>query len=415
VTTSAPFTRQVSPFERLHLTSPPGAMVIQIVVEGDGTLDADALRRAVATAGDALPGSRLVRRGGRWSDSGTAPRVRVLDGDGRDPAAWSDDPALQADLRGDRGGPTTEVVLLTGSRPAVVFRTHHSAMDGRGALQWATQVFRVLRGLDAVPARSPLTEVDVVRAADYTPGKPTRARVAPVLQSTAPRFADRESFTLHRTVPGEHRSLVAKVAVSVARRCGLDASPFLVPVDLRRHVPDASTTANASLGLTLTTGRADTWQATARRLREALAAKAEMTDLGKLSSIEGLNRVPLPSLRLMSRIGDRYVARNGNFWTFSLSSLGRYDPADFTTGGFRAGAVYLSLRRGLYALPTFFLSHRPGAAELLLNADGDQGVRTRAAELVEGVAADLAAWQGEDPDADGTRPPATTETRSTTP
>ena len=69
------FQRAISPIEWMSLASPnTAAMTIQLFVEGTGSLDAAALESAAATAADALPGTRLVRRGRLWVDSGRAPR-----------------------------------------------------------------------------------------------------------------------------------------------------------------------------------------------------------------------------------------------------------------------------------------------------------------------------------------------------
>ncbi|MFI5772707.1 hypothetical protein ACIA74_30175 [Streptomyces sp. NPDC051658] len=64
-----------------HMPAQPSdsMMVIQLFVQGRGAIDPDALRCAVARAGDACPGSRQRRDGRRWVDSGLAPEVRVID------------------------------------------------------------------------------------------------------------------------------------------------------------------------------------------------------------------------------------------------------------------------------------------------------------------------------------------------
>lgn len=72
--TTPVFTRPISATERLYLATAPLAepFAIQLVVEGAGDIDVDALRRAVELASHACPGARLVRRGKNWVDSGLA-------------------------------------------------------------------------------------------------------------------------------------------------------------------------------------------------------------------------------------------------------------------------------------------------------------------------------------------------------
>jgi len=75
----AGFTRPVSPVEWWIAAHPTGTTpVLQIAVEGFGVLDLARLRAAVAAAGDACPGTRLVRKGKTWVDTGIAPAVRQV-------------------------------------------------------------------------------------------------------------------------------------------------------------------------------------------------------------------------------------------------------------------------------------------------------------------------------------------------
>lgn len=83
---SSRYFRRVSFNERLYLASErrtPG-FCIQLVVEADGGVDEQTLRRAVEAASIANPGARLVLRGllgfTRWVDEGPVPPVRIIDG-----------------------------------------------------------------------------------------------------------------------------------------------------------------------------------------------------------------------------------------------------------------------------------------------------------------------------------------------
>ncbi|MFE0027727.1 hypothetical protein, partial [Amycolatopsis sp. NPDC059021] len=78
------FRRAISPVEWWFLGH-PGELTVttQIVVEGTGTITAEGLREAVATASAACPGARLVREDRTWVDSGVPPARRVGGGRGR--------------------------------------------------------------------------------------------------------------------------------------------------------------------------------------------------------------------------------------------------------------------------------------------------------------------------------------------
>ncbi|MFD0785635.1 hypothetical protein ACFQZ8_17150, partial [Micromonospora azadirachtae] len=147
------FSRPISPIEQGYLASAPflPPFAIQLLVEGAGSIGVTALRRAVAVASEASPGTRMV--GGRrlWVDGGRTPPVTML------PSLDLDAPALRRpfDLS---AGPLSEVLLVPGDPTTIVFRATHAMMDARGVLVWATDVLRALRGERPLGARSPLTD-----------------------------------------------------------------------------------------------------------------------------------------------------------------------------------------------------------------------------------------------------------------
>jgi amino acid adenylation domain-containing protein len=382
---SAVFSRPMSPFEWLYQANPARAsMVVQIFVEGDGELDTGLLREAVAAAGEACPGSRLRRNGRRWVDSGQAPAVRVVAGDGRDPVrCWANDPALLHPLRGDNGRATTEVIHITGERPAVVFRAHHSVMDGHGTLLWATEVFRALRGDEPIPHRSTEVEIDVADRVQAGPSTLRTQALKPVLQSAAP-YARRPRYSLHRSVDGNHPALAAKVAAFLAGHFQMPETVFLIPVDLRRHDPALRGTANLSLGLTVAVTGPESWPEIHQRILAALASNAEAA---YPEMVARSLRMPLGVLRPMARMADKASARRGQPWHFLLSHLGRVERPDFTTGSFRATAVYAAQQRGLQALPTITMCESAGRTEIVLSADDEP---ERGAWILDGIVAELA-------------------------
>src|SRR5580704_13338325 len=102
------YDRPISPNEWPALCHTRGIMMeVQLCVEGNGTIDPAALTAAVATASQACPGARLVRRGRRWVDSGTPPVVKVAEAADFDRTRL-DSPLLRTHLTGDRS-PTCAV------------------------------------------------------------------------------------------------------------------------------------------------------------------------------------------------------------------------------------------------------------------------------------------------------------------
>ena len=95
-------------------------------------------------------------------------------------------------------GPVCEVVLVKGSSDGVdrvVIRTHHAALDGRGAGLFAADLFAVLRGEEPEGAKAgPFTDVDLARMAEVPARKdpppdrasPTGRRVPPPSRRPGP-------------------------------------------------------------------------------------------------------------------------------------------------------------------------------------------------------------------------------------
>jgi amino acid adenylation domain-containing protein len=193
----------------------PG-MDVQLCVEGDGAIDPPALAAAVATASQACPGARLVRRGRRWVDSGRAPAVRVADPADLD-RTRPDSRLMRTPLAGRRAG--CEVVLVPGTPATVVFRAHHAVMDRGGALLWQRQVFRALRG-EAVEG-----------AASRRPREARPEHAWPSGLGRSPRGPRRAGWR-RRTIEGTHPAVTAKIARLVAASGEIASIAHLGAVDL---------------------------------------------------------------------------------------------------------------------------------------------------------------------------------------
>ncbi|MFE0101578.1 hypothetical protein [Streptomyces sp. NPDC059009] len=396
------YVRRISPTERLYvaraLATPP--MAIQLVVEGTGSLDAAALTDAVAAASLNCPGARVVRRGRAWVDTGPEPAVRrVADAvDGR----RFEHPALRAPFHASTG-PNCEVLLAGRAADTVVFRAFHAVMDGQGVLTWAANVFAALRGEPGTPARSTVTETDVVDAF------PPRSRQAPLPPDCASPLLRFPAVPQHptnglwlwrrRTIPGRHRALAAKVAAAVAA-LGADPCRFVIPVSLRRHGEGSGrhgegpgghgegsggrggplvSTANLTLPVYLDVPAGSPWPQVRDRLRDALAERRELGSGGLEPVIE--------------RVTDRTIAAGSAVashgpllpCTAVISNVGAVHPASLSAPGFTARTVY-SLPMYVSYAPVFFTAYQlPGHVELSLSCADGPGTGARAEALLDHV------------------------------
>ncbi|WP_033354537.1 non-ribosomal peptide synthetase [Kitasatospora aureofaciens] len=376
------YRRPVSPTECWFLVYPPSVPgVIQVFVEGDGAIDPAALTAAVSAAADACPGSRVTRRGMEWVDSGRAPEVRTGVGAGLDRTTFADEPALHVPLMGD-GGPTCEVLLLDGEPATVVFRAFHGAMDGKGVLLWAAEVFRALRGEPLRGADSELTETDLLAKV----GVPEFDGPTPDLNwpsCLGERPAPGGGFLWRRrTVDGSHSALVAKIATVVTDGSALDTGRIMVPVDLRRHLPDVRTTGNLVHNplLEVTAGRP--WEEAHERLLRTLAAGGDLAARAEPS----LPSAPLDVLEQQITALDAYSAKAGRYAALAtVSHMGRLDLTEFTAPGFHPTTVYALPNSGPVGPPEVDVCEVGGRTEITLGWYDGPGVADRAEELLDRI------------------------------
>lgn len=335
--------RSLSGVERLWLVAdrlaPP--FVNQLVLEGEGSVDVDRLRTAVASLASwpvcsaCLVGS-LHRA--RWVGGGAPWKLREVDGGDWD-ARSGEGAAFLRDPLPVRTGPLCEVLVVSGDVPRLVLRTHHAFMDGRGTLELAAALFAAARG--EAPPPIPLggpTDADLARRI----GGSAEAPVARNCAAPLPQEGPGPGLVWRRlTLDVDPRGLLPRLAWALGeeaeptRRCRVD-----IPVDLRRHAPGLRSTANLTglirLSVDSHRGRDEPVARLAGELERRLARNEET---GLSLGAHGLRRLPLGTLEAIARgrsAGDEplYGA------TANLSNVGRLDLAVLSGGGFEARAGF---------------------------------------------------------------------------
>jgi amino acid adenylation domain-containing protein len=409
------YDRPISPNEWPALCHIRGIITeVQLCVEGNGVIDPAALSAAVAVASEACPGARLVRRGRRWVDSGTAPVVRVAEAADFDRTRL-DSPLLRTHLTGDRS-PTCEVVLVRGAPTTVIFRACHAAMDGGGVMWWQRQVFRALRGEAVEEATSRLTCADV-RAAiaerlghelppvvpPSGPGQPQRS-----LLGKLPR-GPRRSMWRRRTIDGIHPGVTAKVARLIAAYGDGDKGGLIeIPVDMRQLLPGLRTTGGASSHITVQVHGDEDWTDVHAHL---LAAMSEHRYLAYRNDPCTLD-LPVSVMTVMARWGDDLARKNDDViaergWRncmATVSHLGAVDLDDFCADGFEATSFY-SLGSVAYTAQVNVVECR-GRTEVTLAWRGGPGVGERAEALLDWIEEGLSPRSHRDWDGNRTGRPA---------
>jgi hypothetical protein len=323
----------------------------QHIVEGEGELDPQALRRAVARASLANPGSRLVLRGHlaglHWQVSDQVTPMRVMahslwDGESLDHAGFMF-PSFDF-----RRGPTTEVLLIRAPVCRLVVRAHHAVMDGRGVMTFMEDIFRCLRGEQPLGSTLTVNYADLARRPDVSLPLP-RGSQAPL--ATGPSLpATSAGYTLQRrevNVPG--RGVLPRVVDSLARQA-FAANPaaqrlrFLMPADLRPSMPGLRSTANLASALSITVQRGDGVAQITQSIRAALVSdEAAQRVWQPVWSQWLLSCVPIACLRLILRYcrWQRQRGRLGFMYTASVSNLGRLPVESYACEGFKARRTFL--------------------------------------------------------------------------
>lgn len=340
-----------SKIEGKHLTP----CMNQMVVEGNADIDVEAFRRATTQASYANPGSRVKLKGhlgfSRWVDSEHSTPVRVIEHDW-DGLSSDNAPFLQDPLP-VRTGPTSEVLIVISkklNKSYVLFRSHHGAMDGRGTLHFAHDVFRCLRSEEPIGENSNITDMELAkslsnhaRATDLGPdvaaptGKP---------QAISDSEKQQASRWIRRSLLGKHKGVLAKVALETARFSrlnGEDSVRFQIPVDMRPHREGLSSTANLTGGIVVNVNLntdAEQWN---NDIKAQLAEKkeAEIPHFFRFFPFHLLSWVPTKTIY---NSNNRLVEKrrlNGEFRTTGvISNLGLLKVEEFSGEGFKANKCY---------------------------------------------------------------------------
>ncbi len=179
------YRRRVSSGEKLMVAfnelRPP--FVIQLVLEGEGAPEPQALYDALQKTTAANPGSSLKLEEGPGDDDhwvpGPVPTFTVVEAPSFRALGTDDDaPFLQWRLDAS-AGPTCELVYVQGEggRGYLIFRALHAVMDGQGTLLWAKDFMRCLRGEAPVghPSTNDVHKLTAKEAENRRPHPPTDA------------------------------------------------------------------------------------------------------------------------------------------------------------------------------------------------------------------------------------------------
>ncbi|WP_433205889.1 peptide synthetase [Nocardia sp. CA-107356] len=387
MSTDTVFRRPISPTERLYFSTrelaPP--FLMQLAIHGSGPIGAAELQRAVDIASAANPGSRLVRDGKEWVDSGAAADVRIVDGGSLNYPALEDDPILNSPI-GPTPDRTCEVLLLTGDPVTIVFRVFHGVMDGMGVRMWAMDVFRALRGEEPLGATDPTTDADLVARLGALGRPPLVLPLFPSAAGSGRQDPAASPWLLrHRSIPMTGKGTVARIAAMLATAAGA-RSRFMIPVDMRRHAPGIRSTANLALPLFLDVEPGADWRVINADKRIGLQQNRELNQLDN----GGLSHLPPFVVRAVLRATNWAGSRLGrNIVSATLSHTGRFELDEFSGPNFTATAVrVLPQHTGIMPL-LFGIAECGGTTDITVSCRNGEGVEARLESLLDHIASTL--------------------------
>jgi len=379
-TAARPYTRRISQIERGYLTAAATGtpQLIQMVVEGEGRIDPQALTEAVRVATLSNPGLAVRRRGAAWHADGPLPPVVGLpDTPGFDAPFYRRDLDVVA-------GPVCEVgigeVSEGGEGPVtrLVFRASHIVTDGRGLRQWIRDVFRVLRGEEPIGAPSVVDDRHFSTAAGTVPKAPAPVKLKgfPVLLGNG--APDGTCLWLRRTVRACPSAVTARVAAVLARHLAADSGRLIVPVDLRRHDRSVRSTANLTSQMVLDFSRGESWQRLHSQILGAMLRKRE---------VAALSRNFVRDNPFANTLGEAQESDGTHFpCTAIVTDHGRIDAADYCSETFRATGFYTLPMLVPYAEMFLSVCQLGDETELTLSCRGRPG----ACEVGEAILGDIA-------------------------
>lgn len=275
--TTHAYSRRISSIERGYLNAATQGdnPVISLVVEGHGRLDRCLLERAVETTSRANPGLSVARKGRFWVDTGRAPELEVHDLESDE--EWTEHPFLHMSLDLVHGPVASIGLIRSGSLERLVIRASHAVADGRGIEHWASDLFRALRGEELVGSASTVTDQHFLSKARRRPA-PDAPWTSPGSPQPSPLGDGRGDAELpqwfHTRLNGEPAFMTARIVSLLGTLC--PGARILVPVDLRRHDPAISSTANLSAPLYMEASPGRGWKEVQGRILRAMANGDEL-------------------------------------------------------------------------------------------------------------------------------------------
>jgi len=236
--------------------------ICQYVIEGQGEIDDQALRNAITKIAVAMPICRVaphVKWGRkRWIANGPLPSFQTIhrdwDGHNND-VDFLDSPM---DLFND---PVIDIIQIVAEKTYIIIRVHHSIMDGVSIRAFILNFFRAMRNETLEVYNSELIEEEIFPLKNHKQYRPAAAKnqpptriqdaISPVSTTLSnPQVSKEPSLErawVRLTIKRNDLLVLPKTLLelsNIARTYAAGNVRFLVPIDLRKLLPNSNLAIN---------------------------------------------------------------------------------------------------------------------------------------------------------------------------
>lgn len=272
------YSRRISGIERGYLNAATRGPhpTIHTMIDFKGSIPADCWQHASTVASAANPGMAVVRRSGRWASDPAGCPVVLHD--------WTADPNDVADFHADVNlvtGPSSILHVFEGAeRTRITLAASHAVTDGRGMVRFLVDLLAATDGREPIGSPDTLTDVDIKRSLENST-KPRRHPAVVPTEVTSPLGGrSNQRKWASRTWDSAPGAMSGRIAAAVAEMID-HAAMIIIPVDIRRHVPEARSTANLSAQLPLVITPNQRWQSIHGQLLTDLARHQDLATISE--------------------------------------------------------------------------------------------------------------------------------------
>ncbi|KTD41355.1 non-ribosomal peptide synthetase [Legionella parisiensis] len=326
------------------------SFTLQLILEMDAEVDVPSLNRAVIQTKLSNPyvhlRANLRSFNAIWYDSFETPEdfvpIQVLERE------WDGHDIQSASFfHGHKFDPLNSMMQVTyikGERHFLVFRAFHGLMDGMGLYHWVSDIFRAWRKHPLTGTNLTLTDYEFLRQnreIKYRPNFPLDC-IAPTGDTG---FAHTHYLWHKVTLPGKINGVTAKVcqilAAVSADRCGKKAR-FMIPVDLRSHLPNTNTTANFANPIFIEVDKEANWSLIYSDIVKQLSSQNEL-QIGKYDAC--LRHLPVALLKILLSALIYYQKKKNRYMFSGIVSKLSINLSDFKSnqGGCAINGYFLPI------------------------------------------------------------------------